>query len=49
MVTGSGNMIVRAKREIEGRISGSGSIIYSGQPSVNIRTSGAVRAVQMPE
>lgn len=48
-ISGSGSAMVRIERELDGWISGSGSIVYSGQPSVTIRTSGSGRAVQMPE
>jgi hypothetical protein len=47
-ISGSGNAMVHVEREIEGRISGSGSIIYGGQPATSIRTTGSGRAVQMP-
>ncbi len=46
-ISGSGNAMVHVEREIDGRISGSGSIVYGGQPATSIRTSGSGRAVQM--
>jgi hypothetical protein len=48
-ISGSGSAMLRVEREIDGRISGSGSIVYSGNPSTTIRTSGSGRAVKMPE
>ena len=48
-ISGSGSAMVRVEREIDGRISGSGSIVYSGNPRTAIRTSGSGRAVRMPE
>jgi hypothetical protein len=47
-ISGSGNAMVHVEREIDGRISGSGSIVYGGQPATSIRTTGSGRAVQMP-
>lgn len=47
-ISGSGNAMVHVEREIDGRISGSGSIVYDGQPATTIRTTGSGRAVQMP-
>jgi hypothetical protein len=40
--------MVRVEQSITGRISGSGSVIYAGQPSTSVRTSGSGRVVQMP-
>jgi hypothetical protein len=47
-VSGSGSVMLRVERELGGRISGRGSIVYGGRPATSIRTSGSGRAVQMP-
>ena len=47
-ISGSGSAMVHVEHDIDGRISGSGSIVYAGRPTTAIRTSGSGRAVQMP-
>ena len=47
-ISGSGTAMVHVEDNITGKITGSGSIVYGGQPATNIRTTGSGRAVQMP-
>ncbi len=47
-ISGAGSALLRVEQELDGRISGSGSIIYDGAPSTTIRTSGSGRALRMP-
>ncbi len=47
-ISGSGTAMLHVEETMNGRITGSGSIVYGGHPATSIRTTGSGRAVQMP-